>query len=73
MRSHPGARGGWELAVPAEHITLGQVWRLLRGDDPVLGLRGPDPACTTGRGVQQALTMLDTTTVDALTAQLTSP
>lgn len=70
VRSHAGARGGWELSVRPEEISLGTVWRLLQGDDPVLGLHGPNPSCVTGKGVQQALTVLDIAIADALAAQL---
>ncbi|GGP73889.1 Rrf2 family transcriptional regulator [Saccharothrix coeruleofusca] len=70
VRSHAGARGGWELACRPEGISLGTVWRLLQGDDHVLGLHGPNPSCVTGEGVQRALTVLDAAIADALVAQL---
>ncbi|MEU6080941.1 Rrf2 family transcriptional regulator [Streptomyces sp. NPDC047108] len=70
VRSRPGVHGGWELATDARDITLAEIWRLLQGADPVLGLHGPDPACATGRTVQNALTALDRTIADAITAQL---
>jgi DNA-binding IscR family transcriptional regulator len=70
VRSHPGAHGGWELAAAPEKITLAQVWTLLQGDDPILGLHGPDPTCTVGRGVQKALTDLDRGLAGAFTSHL---
>lgn len=70
VRSRPGAHGGWELAADARDITLAQVWRLLRGDDPVLGLHGPDPACTVGRDLQASLTALDHLVADAVEGEL---
>ncbi|MFD5428233.1 Rrf2 family transcriptional regulator [Streptomyces sp. NPDC127084] len=70
VRSRPGVHGGWELATDARDITLAEIWRLLQGADPVLGLHGPDPACATGRTVQNALTALDRTIADAITTQL---
>ncbi len=59
VRSRPGKHGGWELARDAGDITLAQVWRLLQGTDPLLGLHGPNPACAIGRSVQNSLTELD--------------
>ncbi|MCO5997488.1 Rrf2 family transcriptional regulator [Actinoallomurus rhizosphaericola] len=70
MRSRPGVHGGWELAADARDITLAQVWRLLQGDDPVLGLHGPDPDCAVGRNVQESLTRLDRAVADAVAAEL---
>lgn len=70
VRARRGAHGGWELDAHPDDITLDQVWRLLQGDEPVLGLHGPDPACTTGRRVQEGLVALDRTVADSLTAAL---
>ena len=70
VRSRPGAHGGWELAVDARTVTLGQVWRLLQGTDPVLGLHGPDPACPVGRSVQDSLTALDQVVAGAVATEL---
>ncbi|WP_375433340.1 Rrf2 family transcriptional regulator [uncultured Friedmanniella sp.] len=70
VRSRPGVHGGSELATDPRHITLDQVWRLLQGDDPLLGLHGPDPACAVGRSVQRSLTALNTAVAAALTAEL---
>lgn len=70
VRSRPGVHGGWELAADAADITLEQVWLLLQGSDPVLGLHGPDPACAVGRGVQGALTELDRSVAGAVAAEL---
>ena len=69
-RSFSGANGGWVLAADAGLITLGRVWRLVQGSDPVLGLHGPDPSCATGRGVQAALTALDGVVADAVASSL---
>ncbi|GLY30943.1 Rrf2 family transcriptional regulator [Kineosporia sp. NBRC 101731] len=70
VRSQPGVNGGWELVVPPESIPLSRVWSLLQGDDPVLGLHGPDPTCAVGRGVQKALAQLDHGVADALASHL---
>ncbi|MDM4722068.1 Rrf2 family transcriptional regulator [Micromonospora sp. WMMA1363] len=70
VRSRPGVHGGWELATDTRDISLAEIWRLLQGADPVLGIHGPDPTCTTGRTVQQALTALDRTIAHAITTEL---
>lgn len=70
VRSRPGVNGGWELGHPAADITLAAVWRLLQGDDPVLGLHGPNPACEIGRQVQRSLTALDRAVADAVAGEL---
>ncbi|MER7668211.1 Rrf2 family transcriptional regulator [Kitasatospora sp. NPDC096128] len=70
VRSRPGVHGGWELAAEPGTVTLAQVWRLLQGTDPVLGLHGPDPACEIGRGVQRSLTALDRAIAGAVAAEL---
>ncbi len=70
VRSRPGKHGGWELAVDATEVTLAQVWRLLQGTDPVLGLHGPNPACVVGRSVQTSLTALDQAVTNAVAAEL---
>ena len=70
LASRPGVHGGWELAVDARDITLARVWRLLQGDDPVLGLHGPDPTCAVGRGVQKSLTALDDVVAGAVATEL---
>ncbi len=75
VTSRPGPHGGWQLARPADAITLGDVWRAVHGDVPVLGLHGPAEACPVGaeigtlmNGVQDRLTQaieeeLDRTTL----------
>lgn len=70
VRSRPGARGGWELAVDPASVTLAQVWQLLQGDDPVLGIHGPNPACAVGGSIQGVLTDLDRLVTEAIVARL---
>ncbi|WP_237571586.1 Rrf2 family transcriptional regulator [Mycolicibacterium lacusdiani] len=70
VASTPGARGGWVLSRAAETMTLAEVWRLVQGDDPVLGLHGPNPRCPTGLGVNRALAALDRELADAVEARL---
>jgi len=69
-RSRPGAHGGWELAVDPADVTLAQVWRLLQGDDPVLGIHGPNPACAVGSSIQGVLVGLDRRVAEAIVAEL---
>lgn len=70
VRSRPGAHGGWELCLAPGDVTLAEVWRLVQGDDPVLGLHGPNPSCPVGRGIQRSLTALDRTVAAAVEAEL---
>lgn len=70
VRSRAGAHGGWEAAVDLQEVTLAQVWKLLQGEDAVLGLHGPDPTCQVGRRVQASLLALDRTLANALVAEL---
>lgn len=70
VASRPGVHGGWELATDASSIRLGQVWRILRGFDPVLGLHGPNPDCPVGRSVQGSLAALDRAVADGMVAEL---
>ena len=70
VQSRPGAHGGWELVTHADKISLGTVWRLLQGSDPVLGLHGPNPSCPVGRGVQKSLTALDQAVAGSVQTEL---
>ena len=71
VRSRPGPHGGWELALDAGELTLAHVWRLLlQGNDEVLGLHGPDPACPIGRSVQRSLVALDQAIASAIETEL---
>ncbi|MFJ2264028.1 Rrf2 family transcriptional regulator [Streptomyces sp. NPDC087844] len=70
VRSRPGVHGGWQLAADAAHIRLDQVWLLLQGSDPVLGLHSPAPTCAVGRGVQQSLEALDRSVAGAVATEL---
>lgn len=70
VTSQPGSHGGWTLAHPAEQINLGDVWRAVNDDDPLLGLHTPDPDCPTGRRVQSNLRSLDRRSLAAVIAEL---
>lgn len=51
-----GSGGGWRLELPADHISLGSVYRCVE-DGPLLRLplREPDANCPIGSGVRAAL------------------
>ena len=70
VRSRPGVHGGWELALDPSQTSLDQVWLLLQGTDPVLGLHGPNPQCPVGRDVQAALIDIDAGVARAVRAEL---
>jgi Rrf2 family protein len=70
VASRTGAHGGWALMRPAESITLAEVWRLVQGEDPVLGLHEPNPLCHTGSGVQRALVAIDREVTKAVDGRL---
>lgn len=70
VQSRPGPRGGWGLGRAADQITVAQVWDLVQGEEPVLGLHGPNPACPVGRSIQQSLTDLDARARQAVRSEL---
>jgi Rrf2 family protein len=59
VTSRPGVGGGWQLAADPETTTLADVWRVVHGDDAVLGLHGAHPDCTVGQSIQRLLTDVD--------------
>jgi Rrf2 family protein len=59
LASTAGAHGGWRLLVDPADVRLDTVWRLVRGDDPVLAIHLPSPRCPVGRGIQDGLTRID--------------
>lgn len=70
VTSRPGPHGGWLLGRPAADITAAEVWDLVQGDDPVLGLHGPSPACPVGRSIQHSLVDMDARARSAVRAEL---
>lgn len=70
LASTPGARGGWRLLVEPERITLDTVWRLVRGDEPVLAIHLPSPKCPVGRSIQDGLHDVDAAVARATEATL---
>jgi Rrf2 family protein len=70
VASRPGVGGGWQLLADPATTTLADVWRVVHGDDPVLGLRGANPNCAVGQGVQAALVGVDRRAAAAIEAEL---
>lgn len=71
VASRPGAHGGWQLGRSAEALTLGDVWRAVQGDDPLLGLHGAAPACVVGQRIQRALSDVERRAAQAVEEELT--
>ena len=70
VASRSGPHGGWTLVRPAASISLAQVWRLLQGENHVLGIHGPNPSCPVGVDVQRTLLAIDRAVADAVAATL---
>jgi DNA-binding IscR family transcriptional regulator len=70
VRSRPGPHGGWLPAETVAGTTLGDVWRAVNGDDPVLGLHSASPDCSVGQRIQAALASIDRRAAAALVAEL---
>jgi Rrf2 family protein len=66
VTSRPGVRGGWQPTPPSEATTLGDVWRAVQGDDPVLGLHDASPDCAASQRIQAALEEIDRETGQAV-------
>jgi Rrf2 family protein len=59
VTSRPGVGGGWVLNGCPDEITLADVWRVVQGDDRVLGLHGASPDCPVGQRIQRSLVAID--------------
>lgn len=70
LASTPGAHGGWRLLVDPKDIRLDTVWRLVRGDEPVLAIHLPSPQCPVGRSIQDGLHDVDAAVARATEATL---
>jgi len=70
VASRPGVGGGWSLLADPRTTTLADVWRVVNGEDPVLGLHGANPDCVVGQGVQAALVAVDRRAAHAIEAEL---
>lgn len=70
LASTAGARGGWRLLVDPGEVPLDRVWRIVRGDEPVLPIHLPSPQCPVGRSIQESLHELDDAVARATEATL---
>ncbi len=70
VRSRPGSGGGWELCRAPEEIGLDAVWSIVRGEDAVLGLHGPSPACPIGAGLAGVFDGIERGIVTAIEREL---
>ena len=70
VTSKPGAGGGWQLSADPATVTLADVWRVVHGDEPVLGLHGAHPDCPVGQSIQALLADVDRRAQQAITAEL---
>lgn len=70
VSSQSGVHGGWMLARPPAQIDLGQVWRAVNDDDPILGLHEPAPNCPIGQVVSENLHALDRRTLAVFLEEL---
>jgi Rrf2 family protein len=70
VSSRPGVKGGWVLLRDPARITLGDVWRAIQRDDPILGLHEANPSCEVGREIQGALGALDRRAASAVETEL---
>ena len=56
VSSQPGNRGGWELAVNPEKLTLKDVRRAVQEGSPFsMHSQPPNPKCPVGKNIQRAL------------------
>lgn len=72
VASRPGAHGGWHLTRPACEVSLGDVWRAVQGDEPVLGLHAPVAACPVGSEVGRLMAEVERRTARAIEHELDS-
>lgn len=70
VASRPGPHGGWQLLRSPEETTLADVWRVINGDDPVLGVHEADPNCEVGQRIHSDLEAIDRRALAAVEAEL---
>ncbi|HEX2034294.1 MAG TPA: Rrf2 family transcriptional regulator [Chloroflexota bacterium] len=71
VASRPGIGGGWRLEREASLVTLGDVWRAIQRDDPLLALHDEsNPACPIGRRIQGTLSQVAQRAAHAVAAEL---
>lgn len=66
-----GREGGYQLALPAEQITLADVYRVTRAQSPLPPSPAvPNPQCEVGSGIQAALGEVATDAEQQLLSEL---
>jgi Rrf2 family protein len=70
VASRPGPHGGWQLLRSPEETTLADVWRVMNGDHPVLGVHEASPGCDVGQRIQASLEDIDRRALAAVEAEL---
>ena len=70
VESRPGTSGGWVLTRAAEEISLGDAWRAVQGEEPVLGIHGPPPGCPVGGSVRARLAEVEQRVARSIEAAL---
>ena len=70
VSSRSGVKGGWALQREPSYVTLGDVWRAIQIDDPVLGLHVANPRCEAGQAIQRMLQGVERRVARALEDEL---
>ena len=70
VASRPGPHGGWQLLRSPENTTLADVWQVMNGDDPLLGVHHAAPNCEVGQQIQANLEDIDRRALAAVEAEL---
>lgn len=70
VASRPGPHGGWRLLRSPRETTLADVWRVMNGQDPVLGVHEAAPNCEVGQQIQANLEDIDRRALAAVEAEL---
>jgi Rrf2 family protein len=68
--SKSGVGGGSHLAVDPARLTLADVWRVVHGEAPILGLHEAAPECPVGQSIQSILVDIDRDARSVLEAEL---
>ncbi len=71
VASRPGVSGGWQLLCDPAELTLGDVWRVIAGEEPaLLGVHHASPHCDAGQDIQRTLEAVERRAAQAVEAEL---
>jgi Rrf2 family protein len=71
VSSRPGVGGGWRLERAPGLLTLGDIWRAVQREDPLLAIHPkPNAACPVGRRIQGTLAQVAVRAARAVEAEL---